>query len=229
MSSSIDPPSIDPLPILLSACQGERRVIYGIAAEPGSGKTTLSRSLVSQCNKLFPNTCVTLSMDGFHLYRSQLSQGVNGRSPEECHRRRGAPWTFDPTAMCALLERIKATTTTTIGWPDFDHAKKDPEEDAIKVDPGVKVVLLEGLYLLHRKDGWERLEGLLEQTWYLATPPALCASRLLGRHMAAWGLTAAEAQARIDENDGINALLVRSTMPTAAGLVHSEERERGEE
>jgi pantothenate kinase len=84
------------------------------------------------------------------------------------------------------------------------------------------LVLVEGLYLLHRADGWEALEGLLDAVYYLDTPPQLAAQRLCQRHMAAWGISEAEALARIARNDGLNAQLVAGTRGSASALLAPE-------
>ena len=215
---------VSPLPVLLDAAKdGKPRVLFGICAEPGAGKTTISEKLAKSVNAKYPGRCVVLAMDGFHLYRRQLSEGVAGRSPEESHARRGAPWTFDPAGLSARLQKIRSSPTECVPWPGFDHAVKDPEEGAVQVNPSAQVIIVEGLYLLYRESGWEALEHCFEQIWYLDTPPELCQARLLARHQSAWGISKEEAQRRINENDGINSLLVRGTKGKAHGLLDYQE------
>ena len=53
-------------------------------------------------------------------------------NPEYLHARRGAEFTFDAAR---FVKDIKQATENGIAsFPDFDHAKKDPEEDKIKFD-----------------------------------------------------------------------------------------------
>ena len=219
------PAALDPLPLLLAAAAAPRRSLYGLAAEPGAGKTTLAAQLSALVNAARPGSCVALSMDGFHMTRAQLAQGVAGRSPAEALARRGAPWTFDAAALAAKVRAVRAGygASAAVGWPGFDHAVGDPQEDSVRVAPSVAVVLVEGLYLLHRADGFEALEGLLEATWYVATPPALAQQRLCARHQQACGISAEEARARIARNDGPNAELVRQGAARASGLVACRE------
>ena len=216
---------VDPLPILLAAARGPQRRLFGIAAEPGAGKTTLAGQLCADVNAVYPGACVALSMDGYHLRRAQLSEGVGGRSAEESHRRRGAPFTFDAAGLAAKLRAVReGFGAAPVAWPAFDHAVKDPVQNAVVVSPEARVVIVEGLYLLHRSDGFEALEGLLDATYYLATPFPLADARLLARHQEAWGISEAEARQRISENDGPNALLVRQGIPRATALVNSRDQ-----
>jgi pantothenate kinase len=92
-------------------------------------------------------------------------------------------------------------------------------EGAVAVPPQARVVLLEGLYLLHDGDGWAGVRPLLEGCFYLDTPPPLARERLLARHQAAWGIGREEAEARVANNDGLNAQLVRGCRERADAAV----------
>lgn len=76
-------------------------------------------------------------MDGYHIYRKDLN--------DEGLRRRGAPFTFDFVRLRKDLINLKETGEGT--FPAFDHAVKDPEENAIKVTKNDKIIIIEGLYL----------------------------------------------------------------------------------
>eukprot|EP00906_Rhabdomonas_costata_P028484 RCo040338 len=72
-----------------------RPVLVAISGVPGAGKTTLALQLVKTLSQGegLPNFAMNIPMDGYHLYRAQLSALPNS---EEAHQRRGAEWTFDP-------------------------------------------------------------------------------------------------------------------------------------
>jgi pantothenate kinase len=55
-------------------------------------------------------------MDGFHLYKRELDAMDD---PAEAYKRRGAPWTFNPTKFFTLLHAVKAGGAHTA--PSFDH------------------------------------------------------------------------------------------------------------
>ena len=165
---------------------------------------------------------VALGMDGFHLSRATLAGFPD---PVAALARRGAPWTFDPLALARALRTLRgsdpAEAPSTVYWPGFEHGVGDPVPNAIPVDPSVRLVLVEGLYLLHRDHGWA-LEGLMDECWFLDVDQDLALQRLAARHQASWGVTPAQAQARVDANDRLNAGIVLQTRERADWLVCAE-------
>ncbi|HQX61493.1 MAG TPA: nucleoside/nucleotide kinase family protein, partial [Burkholderiaceae bacterium] len=83
----------------------------------------------------------------------------------------------------------------------------DPVADAIGIAASVQLVLVEGLYLLHRDDGWD-LSAQLDECWFLDVPLDLAMERITLRHMASRGLDRRQALARVDANDRLNARIV---------------------
>jgi pantothenate kinase len=186
------------------------RWIIGLAGVPGSGKTTLAACLAEAINaRTAPNTVVALGMDGFHFTKAELRQFSN---PAEAFARRGAPWTFDATALQQRLLQLRAAAgRAETPWPGFEHAVGDPVEGAYTVLASTRLVIVEGLYLLHQADGWEAISPLFDERWYLDTPLELAMERLALRHMQAWGMTREQAEHRIATSDGLNAELVRDS------------------
>lgn len=198
----------DPLShVLRRMATTSARIIIGIVGVPGAGKSTLATQLVAAVNaQSSPATAVALGMDGFHLSKAQLAQMPD---PARAFARRGAPWTFDAAGFVHTLARVRTGHATT--WPDFAHDVGDPVPDAIVVSPQTRLIVVEGLYLLHDHDGWEHAHALLDEAWYLNTPMDVAMERLAKRHMQAWGFTREQAQQRIDQSDGLNAVLVAAS------------------
>ncbi len=201
-----------------------RRLVVGLVGLPGSGKSTLAALLCEQVNHLAgPDTMVALGMDGFHLTRATLAAWPD---PDTAFMRRGAPWTFDPAALARRILDLRddpapAGAAAEIRWPGFAHGVGDPVQDAVTVLPAVRLVLVEGLYLLHRADGWN-LADLLDECWYLDVELDVALEQLARRHMAAWGLTRQQALARIAVNDALNARTVLQGRERADWLVTRE-------
>jgi pantothenate kinase len=206
---------VEHLLALAAAAAGGRAAIVGLVGMPGAGKSTLAAQWVREVNAAAgAGTALALGMDGFHLRRAQLAQMPD---PAAALARRGAPWTFDAQALARRLRELREATGP-VYWPGFDHGVGDPAPNAIAIAPGTRLLLVEGLHLLHQGDGWA-LDGLLDECVYLDVPLPVAMQRLSARHQAAWGFTPAQAQARIEANDGLNAVLVEQTRERADWVV----------
>ena len=221
MSTSTSPPLIEKPEIFLKNCveQTKDRVLIALAGVPGSGKTTLADKIKRDYLALTgsdPNTVAVLSIDGFHKTRKELT---NMKNPEEAFRRRGAPFTFDGPGCANRIRDVKYKMDSDVTWPSFDHAEKDPVFDAIVISRQCRLVIIEGIWVLHRTDGFNELEGLFDNSWYLDTPRELANARLAERHMKAWGISLEEALERIAINDKPNGDVVEQGRARADGLV----------
>ena len=201
------------------------RIVIGLVGLPGSGKSTLAAKLVDAVNERTNSTsaaqtAVALSMDGFHLSKAALAQFAD---PAAALSRRGSPWTFEPAGLAASLQQLRKTPCTSNTWPAFEHGVGAPVADAISVSPDVKLIIVEGLYLLHREHGWNTPEaniaGLLDECWYLDTSMDVAMERLVKRHMASWGFSREQALARLAINDRLNADIVLQSRERADWLV----------
>ena len=142
--------------------------------------------------------------------------------PVAAMARRGAPWTFDAAALALRLQALRdagvGTSSHTVCWPAFEHVTGDPVEGAISVAPTVSIALVEGLYLLHRGEGWD-LANLFDECWFLDASLPVAMERLALRHMATPGVDRPRALARIAGNDRLNAELVLRSRTRADWLV----------
>ncbi len=209
---------------IVGSCQ---RILIALVGLPGSGKSLLANKLAHEVNLNYGiEVAVALGMDGFHLTKAQLAAFPN---PAEAFKRRGSPWTFDAAALSDRLRQLRAVGEGDAGqpigvnWPAFEHGVGDPVEDAISISPSVKLVIVEGLYLLHEGDGWNVAQQFHER-WYLDVHMKLAMQRLVDRHMRTNGNAREEAERRIAVNDRLNADIVQSTRARAQWLVSSPER-----
>lgn len=206
----------DPIQHLLTLLDTEKpRIMIGLVGIPGSGKSTLALRLAEQMNaQVGPATMLALSMDGFHMTKAELRQFPD---PEAAFARRGAPWTFDAQAFAKRLQDLRqAVGQRTVGWPDFQHELGDPVEDAHMVSATTRLVMVEGLYLLHGEHGWQGVQALFDEVWFLDTPLEVSMERLARRHMQAWDFTRAQAEHRIAQNDSLNAQMVLASAGLAS-------------
>ena len=202
----------------MKQADASKRIVIGVVGLPGSGKSTLAAKFVDAVNQPTGSpTAVALSMDGFHLSKAALAQFSD---PAAALARRGSPWTFDPAGLAIKLQQLQNNPAESTTWPDFQHGVGDPVADAICINPEVKLIIVEGLYLLHREHGWN-LNGLLDECWYLDTPMNVAMERLVKRHMASWGFSREQALDRLAMNDRLNADIVLQSRARADKLVQA--------
>ena len=208
----------DPVGRLLQLMKADasKRMVIGVVGLPGSGKSTIAAKFVDAVNaRTKATTAVALSMDGFHLSKAALAQFAD---PAATFQRRGSPWTFDPAGLASKLQQLRNNPAESTTWPDFQHGVGDPVADAISVNPDTKLIIVEGLYLLHREHGWD-LSGLLDECWYLDTSMDVAMERLVKRHMASWEFSREQALDRLAMNDRLNADIVLQSRERADYLV----------
>jgi pantothenate kinase len=182
------------------------RFLLGVTGAPGAGKSTWA----AEQARLDPETAV-LPMDGFHLPQAELVR--LGRRD-----RMGAPDTFDVDGFVATLEALRSPGI--VRAPGFDRVIEEPAPDAIVIGAGIRVVIVEGNYLLHDRDGWERVRPLLDRVVFLAPDEAVRRGRLIARHVA-FGKTPEEAEAWVARSDDPNAALVNATASRADEVITS--------
>ena len=191
---------LDALIARIDALAGSsHRVIIGIAGSPGSGKTTLTTSLVERLGE----RAAHLPMDGFHLANRTLER--LGR-----RERKGAIDTFDGHGFVALLERVRTETEHSVYAPSFRREVDEPVAGEIAIEPAARIVIVEGNYLLVEQDPWVRVRNLLDEAWFCETPGNVRERRLIERHTA--GGRTVEAATEFARNvDGANAELIERT------------------
>jgi pantothenate kinase len=158
-------------------------------------------------------------MDGYHYPIEVLRTFPD---PEDAIYRRGAPDTFDSRKLQTDLERIKSDHNELVYIPGFDHAKGDPEPDKhCFIRQQHKIVLCEGLYLLHDTDGWENVSKLLDYTIYISHDVDTCIERLKERNKCIPGYTPEQINVRCEVVDRVNAETVERSKSRAHWIVHS--------
>jgi pantothenate kinase len=180
-----------------------QRYLIAVSGIPGSGKTSLTRAVVSglnaRSNKPF---AAALPMDGFHYTRAHLSAMPD---PVTAHARRGAAFTFDAGGLLVIVKKLRqplSADSETIRAPSFDHALKDPVEDDIDIPVSVKVVVIEGNYISLSTGIWRSIVKLMDECWFVNVNFDTAGARLAFRHAKA-GIVENEEQGwkRAREND----------------------------
>jgi len=196
--------------IVVGRIAESKRTIIGIIGKPGGGKSTLSKYLLKGMD---PTLVSVVPMDGFHLSNEVLKE--LGRSD-----RKGAQDTFDVKGFTSLISRIKSDGADPIYYPVFDRSIEESIAAQGVVYPSTRVVIVEGNYLMHDKDGWQEISPLLDQSWYAFLDEDLRISRLISRHIA-FGKDPESAKAWAKGSDQVNAELIEIGVGRCDFLIRS--------
>lgn len=184
--------------------QGQRggRVAVGLVGGPGAGKSTIATGLVDELNAQGIATA-QVPMDGFHMRHAKLE--TLGLVADK-----GAAHTFEAAAFADFLTALKAADRPMSG-PIYTRDIEDVTEDGYVVGPDVKVLVVEGNYLLLDSPPWDRVRPLLDLAVHLAVPRDIVKKRLLARR-AEHGLFSPERIAEhVERVDLANYDLVSAT------------------
>jgi len=190
------------------------RAILGLAGVPGAGKSTLAEELVDAIGREYgPGWVAHVPMDGFHLADVQLERlGVR--------ERKGAPETFDAAGYAALLRRLRSETDRPVYAPGFERTLEQPIAGAMVVEPGARLVISEGNYLLLGDPAWRGARAAMDAVWLVDGDDEVRVRRLVARHERFGKLPEAAASwvARVDE---ANSALIRARSDPADRVVHN--------
>jgi pantothenate kinase len=204
------PLPVDAIDVLVARARLDR-VLLGVVGPPGAGKTRFSARVAAHVDEHHGvGMAGVVPMDGFHLANEVLV--TLGRRD-----RKGAPDTFDVDGLVNLLERLARRDEPVVYAPRFDRQREEATAGALAVPQAIRVVVVEGNYLLHTAGPWARVRPRLTEVWYLDTPAAVRRQRLLQRQRRTYGPDAgAEWVARVDEP---NAVIVEATRARADRII----------
>lgn len=189
-----------------SAAHGQR-IAIGLAGGPGTGKSTLAAELVTMLNAVKPGSTALVPMDGFHMKHAKIE--AMGQTDYK-----GAPHTFEGAAFVSFLNHLKQASEPVSG-PGYSRKIEDVVEDAFRVQADVKVLVVEGNYLLLTEGPWAGIRPLLDYAVFIHVPRELVEARLLRRHGEEGLFTEERNRAHIERNDLPNYDLVEGSRERA--------------
>jgi pantothenate kinase len=179
--------------ILEMESQAHRRIAIGFAGGPGTGKSTLAAELVTMLNAVNPGSAQLVPMDGFHMRHAKLE--AMGQVDYK-----GAPHTFEGADFVNFLHHLKVAKEAVSG-PGYSRKIEDVVENAFTVDPDVKVLVVEGNYLLLTEGPWTGVKPLLDYSVFIDVSRDIVKARLLKRHGEEGLFSEERNRAHIERND----------------------------
>lgn len=169
------------------------RQFVGIAGAPGSGKSTTVDRICETLEGAYPGQVAILPMDGFHYDDAVLHD--MGRRPWK-----GAPDTFDVGGLVSVLKRLKDPSETRVAVPVFDRDLEISRGSARIIPDDVKLILVEGNYVLLDRAPWDALADMFDLTVMIDVPEDELRRRLRAR-WEHFGLTEDQIAHKLDGND----------------------------
>ena len=193
---------LDGLRLVLRERDVGGRLMVAIAGPPGSGKSMLAELLVESLNADDPGCAAVLPMDGFHFDDLYLT-------PAGLRARKGAPDTFDVGGLRHVLLRLKSGDEEYVAVPTFDRQLEIARAGAKLIPKTTRIIVIEGNYLLLRRDPWSDLSRMFDVTVLIETPEEVLRERLTSRWRR-YDLTPNQIGERLDGNDLPNGRLIMS-------------------
>ncbi|WP_426511085.1 nucleoside/nucleotide kinase family protein [Dactylosporangium sp. McL0621] len=182
------------------------RTIVGICGPPAAGKSTLSSALADALNVHDGLSSASVPMDGFHLSNVELDRlGLTDR--------KGAPETFDAAGFVHLLRRLRAGEDLVYA-PIYSRTLHESIGGVIPIASGVRVIVVEGNYLLLDHGPWASVRGLVDLALYLDAPDKVRQESLVRRQLAK-GLDRPDAEDWVFRSDERNAAVIAGTRDRA--------------
>ena len=147
------------------------RYFIALSGAPGSGKSTVSEKLVSDLNTVGHKTSI-LQMDAFH-YDDQILKEKN------LLLKKGAPETFDVMGLLNFINRLEKESEVVI--PVFDRSLELSRSSAVIISDDIKVVIVEGNYLLLKSHPWRELHKFFNSTIMVNCDEKILEERLIKR------------------------------------------------
>ena len=180
--------------------QASKRYMVAIAGPPASGKSTFAEKLSLQINQQNRETISeVIPMDGFHLNNTTLDKlGLR--------HRKGAEKTFDSIGFTKMIKTLH-TANEALSIPLFDRTKDATVADAKTISPALKILIIEGNYLLLNLKPWSQIHELYNYTVFLNPGLETITERLIDRWLT-HGYDLEGAKQRALANDIPNAEFV---------------------
>jgi hypothetical protein len=191
------------------------RVVIGITGPTGAGKSVVAvlfKELARQAD--IPFVLESITIDAYHFPNSfLLSHFSDGVALKQVKGR------FDTYDAQALARDIRAFSSgATVSFPTYSRKLHEPVKNGVVVEAKNALLIVEGLWLLYDKAGWEAIGPLLDYSIFIDADAIGAKEPVLKRHMAG-GRTFEDASRHYERVDARNSDLVLTTKHKANKVI----------
>ncbi|OHA79464.1 MAG: hypothetical protein A2747_01010 [Candidatus Yonathbacteria bacterium RIFCSPHIGHO2_01_FULL_44_41] len=194
------------------------RVIVGLSGPAGAGKSVIAaifHEIAKQ--RPLPFRFESIGIDAFHYQNDFLISNLSDGEPLKNHKGR-----FDTYDLPKLTEALTHFSLGhSISLPVYSRKIHDPIENVMDIKRGEPALLLvEGLWLLYDKNGWDKVGKLLDYSIFVEADNDAVRNNVLKRHVRR-GRSIGNASEYYEENEGKNFDLVMKTKNKANKIIPS--------
>ena len=195
--------------------RNQPRVVVGIAGPTGAGKSVVAVLFKEIARQLGLSFAVeSLTIDAYHYPNSFLRSHFSAGGPLK--QVKGRYDTYDVKALAGDLAAFSAGKS--VSFPIYSRKLHDPVRDGIVIEAEAALLIVEDLWLLHDRDGWEAVGPLLDYSLFIDADKERTKEPVLKRHMTG-GRTREDAARHYELVDGRNSDLVRTTRHRADKVI----------
>lgn len=192
------------------------RLVVGIAGPAGSGKSVIA-AILQELSKQrpLPFRFESLGIDAFHYTNDFLISSIVDGEPLKNHK--GRFDTYDVPKLTDALTHFSLGHGCSL--PAYSRKIHDPIENAVQIKKGEPALLVvEGLWLLYDKNGWDRVGKILDFSIFVNTDKDKVRQGVLARHVAG-GRTPEKATEYYEANEAVNYSLIMKTKNKANKVI----------
>ena len=191
------------------------RAVVGMAGPTGAGKSVLAvlfKELAKQAEQSFAFESITI--DAYHYPNSFLNSHFSAGEPLK--KVKGRFDTYDVHKLAGDVQRFSFGKK--VAFPHYSRKVHDPVENGVVIEAKHCLLIVEGLWLLYDREGWEIIGPLLDFCYFIESEKEQVKEPVLKRHMAG-GRTFDDASRHYELVDGKNSDLVLTTKARANKVI----------
>jgi pantothenate kinase len=194
---------------------GKPRVALGIAGPTGAGKSVVAvlfKELAKQTRLPFAFEVITI--DAYHYPNAYLLSHFSDGIPLK--QVKGRFDTYDVPALVRHLQTFAAGHN--LAFPAYSRKLHDPVANSVPVTAQATLLIVEGLWLLFDRGGWDQMRPLLDFCYFIDSDKERTRQAVIRRHMTG-GRTPEDAARHYDHVDGKNSDLTLQTRSRADKII----------
>jgi hypothetical protein len=193
----------------------KRRFVIGIAGPTGAGKSVVALLLKDMARQAgLPFALEAITIDAYHYPNSFLNSHFSGGEPLKKVKGR-----FDTYDAKELAKDLKAfALEETVSFPTYSRKLHDPVRNGIVIETKEALLIVEGLWLLYDKAGWDAVGSLLDYSIFIDADKGRAKEPVLKRHITG-GRTLEDALRHYERVDARNSDLVLATRHKANKVI----------